>query len=171
MGPRPRISPGQGEEQPPSRVLLPALGIDGYSRLAYTEALPDERATTATEFLNRARAWFATHGITTVTRLVTDNGNAYRSAVFNRSLAGWARHHQFTRIYTPRHNGKIERYHRILAEELLYARPYTSEDDRTQAIQRWNIHYNYHRVHTACRDLPPATRTPLRVTNVLPSNT
>lgn len=145
--------------------------IDGYSRLAYTEALADEKATTTIGFLNRARVWFAAHGITQVTRLVTDNGNNYRSRAFSQAAANWARHHQFTRIYTPRHNGKVERYNRILAEEVLYARPYTSEDQRTRAILRWNIHYNYHRPHTACRDQPPATRTPARVTNVMSNNT
>lgn len=145
--------------------------VDGYSRLAYTESLTDERATTVLGFINRARAWFAAHGITRVTRVVTDNGNPYRAAIVERSLRGWARQHQFIRAYTPRHNGKVERYNRILAEELLYARPYTNEDQRTRALQIWNIHYNYHRPHTACRDQPPATRTPARVTNVMRSNT
>ena len=106
-------------------------------------------------------------GITRVTRVVTDNGNPYRSAVFNRSLQGWATTRQFIRPYTPRHNGKVERYNRIQAEEVLYARPYASEEDRTRAIQRWIIHYTYHRPHTACRDQPPTSRLPEGVDNVM----
>ena len=145
--------------------------IDGFSRLAYTEALPDEKAVTALGFLSRARVWFAAHGITRIVRVVTDNGGAYRSAAFTRALAATRTRHQRTRPYTPRHNGKVERYHRILAEELLYARPYDNEAERTRAIQVWNIHYNYHRPHTACRNQPPATRVHERVTNVMTSYT
>jgi transposase InsO family protein len=74
---------------------------------------------------------------------------------------------------TPRaeHNGKFERYQRTLAEELLYAREWSSETGRTRAITVWNIHYNYHRPHTAIGDQPPASRLKTRVTNVPPSNT
>ena len=71
----------------------------------------------------------------------------------------------------PRHNGKAERYQRILAEELLYARAWTSETERAEAIKIWNIHYNYHRPHSAAGGKPPATRLPTGVTNVRPSYT
>jgi transposase InsO family protein len=114
--------------------------IDGYSRLAYTEALPDEKARTAIGFTHRARAFFARHGIHHVHRIVTDNGACYRAKDFATALRG-ARHQRIT-PYTPRHNGKIERYHRILAEEFLYARTWTSEQHRTAALTIWNIHYN-----------------------------
>ena len=77
--------------------------------------------------------------------------------------------HQKTRPYTPRHNGKVERYQRILAEELLYAREFISEDARTSAIAVWNIHYNYHRPHSAAGGRPPASRLRAGVTNVQPS--
>lgn len=89
--------------------------VDGYSRLAYTEALPDEKATTAIGFMHRARAWLAVHGITRIERIVTDNGACYRADAFARAMLG-ARHQRIT-PYTPRHNGKVERYNRILAEE------------------------------------------------------
>ena len=115
--------------------------VDGYSRLAYTEALPDEKAATAIGFLARARAFLAAHGITRITRLVTDNGACYRATAFSRTLAAVARH-QRIRPYTPRHNGKVERYQRILAEELLYARTWTSETQRATALKIWNLHYN-----------------------------
>ncbi len=139
-----------------------------YSRLAYTEALPDEKATTAIGFLARARAFLATHGITQITRLVTDNGACYRATAFSRTLAAVA-HHQQIRPYTPRHNGKVERYQRILAEELLYARTWTSETQRATALKIWNLHYNYHRPHTTTGNKPPATRLHHHVTNVTSS--
>lgn len=141
--------------------------IDGYSRLAYTEAHENEQAVTAVAFLARAREWFAAHGITHIERIVTDNGACYCSKAFAASVDG-SRHQRIT-PYTPRHNGKIERYNRILAEEFLYARTWTSEDDRRVAIDVWNIHYNYHRPHGAADGQPPATLVPIRVTNVLAS--
>lgn len=96
--------------------------IDGYSRLAYTEHLPDENATTTIGFWSRARAFFAAHAITKIVRLITDNGANYKATAFYRTITATASHHQRIRPYTPRHNGKIERYNRILAEELLYSR-------------------------------------------------
>ncbi|WP_430335860.1 IS481 family transposase [Rhodococcus sp. ACT016] len=143
--------------------------VDGFSRLAYTEALPDEKGVTAVGFINRAKVFFAAHGITRFTRVVTDNGACYRSTVFARTLTGMR--HQFIRPYTPRHNGKVERYNRILAEEFLYAREWTSETQRSQALSVWNIHYNYHRPHTAAGNRPPATRLHTGVTNVMTSYT
>lgn len=81
--------------------------IDGYSRLAYTEALPDEKAVTAVGYLDRARAWFAAHGITQIERIVTDNGACYRANAFRDAMKG-SRHQRIT-PYTPRHNGTVER--------------------------------------------------------------
>ncbi|MFF0494757.1 IS481 family transposase, partial [Nocardia sp. NPDC004068] len=141
--------------------------VDGYSRLAYTEALPDEKAATAIGFMFRARAFFAAHGITRIERIVTDNGACYRATDFAKVLLG-ARHQRIT-PYTPRHNGKVERYHRILAEEFLYAREWTSEHQRSQALAIWNIHYNYHRPHSAAGNQPPASRLCTGVTNVTTS--
>ncbi|GEP49133.1 hypothetical protein MSA03_26410 [Microbacterium saccharophilum] len=141
--------------------------IDGYSRLGYSEALEDERAVTAVAFLDRARAWFAAHGITQIERIVTDNGACYRASGFADAM-GESRHQRIT-PYTPRHNGKIERYNRILAEEFLYARTWTSEPERAAALAVWNRHYNYHRPHGAHDGKPPASATPLQVNNVLAS--
>jgi transposase InsO family protein len=141
--------------------------IDGFSRLAYTEALPDEKARTAIGFVHRARAFFAAHGITHIHRIVTDNGACYKAGDFATVLHG-ARHQRIT-PYTPRHNGKVERYNRILTEEFLYARVWTSEQQRTNALAVWNIHYNYHRPHTAAGNQPPATRLHTGVTNVMAS--
>lgn len=143
--------------------------IDGFSRLAYTEVLENETAATTIGFFCRARVFFAAHGITRLVRVVTDNGSNYRAKTFVRTVAAHASRHQRTRPYTPRHNGKVERYQRILAEECLYARAYESEEERCRAIGVWVHHYNYHRPHTACGDQPPATRVHERVDNVMTS--
>jgi transposase InsO family protein len=142
--------------------------VDGFSRLAYTEPLDDEKGATAAEFLARAKVWFAAHGITHIHRVVTDNGACYRSKDFAR-IVGKRTRHQKTRPFTPRHNGKAERYQRIMAEEVLYAREYNCEDERSTAIGVWNIHYNYHRPHSAAGGQPPASRLKTGVTNVRPS--
>lgn len=143
--------------------------VDGFSRLAFTEAHDDETAATAIAFLHRARAFFTAHGITRYTRIVTDNGSAYRAHAFTRAVHSFAAKHQRIRPYTPRHNGKVERYQHTLAREVLYARPYASETERRDALGVWIVHYNYHRPHTAAGDQPPASRLPTRVTNVMPS--
>jgi transposase len=144
--------------------------VDGFSRLAYTEPLADEKGATAAAFLARAKVWFAAHGITHLHRVVTDNGACYRSGDFAR-IVGVKTRHQRTRPFTPRHNGKAERYQRIMAEEVLYAREYSCESERSAALAVWNIHYNYHRPHTAAGDRPPASRLKTGVTNVRPSYT
>ncbi len=145
--------------------------VDGFSRLAYTEHLTDEKAATTIAFFARARAFFAAHGINRIVRVVTDNGANYRASVFGRTVGAFASRHQRTRPYTPRHNGKVERYQRILAEEFLYARTWTSETERANALGIWNVHYNYHRPHTAVGNQPPAVKLTTGVTNVMTSNT
>ncbi|MFJ8932910.1 MULTISPECIES: IS481 family transposase [unclassified Streptomyces] len=142
--------------------------IDGFSLVAYTEPLADEKGATAAAFLSRAKVWFAAHGINHIHRIVTDNGACYRSGDFAR-IVGQQTRHQRTKPYTPRHNGKVERYPRILAEEVLYAHEFTSEHARSAAISVWNIHYNYHRPHSGAAGLPPASRFRAGVTNVQPS--
>ncbi len=94
--------------------------IDGFSRLDYTEALTDGKAVKAIGFMRRARAFFVAHGIIHIQLIVTDNGSCYRAKDFAKALLG-ARHQQIS-PYTSRHNGKVERYNRILAEDFLYAR-------------------------------------------------
>lgn len=142
--------------------------VDGFSRLAYTELLPDEKGVTAAVFLARAKVWFQAHGIDHIHRVITDNGACYRSRDFARIVGAQTRH-QRTKPYTPRHNGKVERYQHILAEELLYAREFTNEDARSTAIAVWNIHYNYHRPHSDADGQPPASHLKASVTNVRPS--
>lgn len=131
--------------------------LDGHSRLAYSELLTDERQDTAAGFWLRANAWFADHGIT-VRKVLTDNGSCYRSRTFADALG--AVEHRRTRPYRPQTNGKVERFHRTLADEWAYARLYTSDAERCQEFPIWLHTYNHHRGHTALGGQPPASRVP-----------
>ena len=94
--------------------------LDDHSRLAYSELLTDERKDTAAAFWTRANAWFTNHGVV-VRRVLTDNGSCYRSGAFAAAL-GTTITHKRTRPYRPQTNGKVERFHRTLADEWAYAR-------------------------------------------------
>jgi transposase InsO family protein len=133
--------------------------IDDHSRLAYSEILPDEKGTTAAEFWLRAHAYFASVGIT-VERVLTDNGNPYRSRAWADALAATETRHKRTRYYRPQTNGKVERFNRTLIHEWAYAKPYRSESARRAALPRWLHIYNHHRTHTALGGHPPASRVP-----------
>ncbi|SDN36938.1 Integrase core domain-containing protein [Geodermatophilus siccatus] len=130
--------------------------IDGYSRLAYSEALDDESAATALAFWARARSFFAGHGIT-VERVLTDNGSAYCSHAWREEHRRLGIRHSRTRVRRPQTNGKVERLNRTLLEEWAYRRLYTSETARRAALSAWLHHYNHHRPHTALGNLPPIT--------------
>ncbi len=117
------------------------VAIDDASRLAYTEVLPDEKKDTACAFTARAVAWFSRHGIT-VARLMTDNGSAYKSHAFRDLLSGLAVKHLRTRPYTPRTNGKAERFIQTSLREWAYAAPYRSSQERTAAMPAWIDGYN-----------------------------
>lgn len=131
--------------------------IDAHSRLVYSELLTDERKETAAAFWLRANAWFNECGIT-VRKVLTDNGSCYRSHAFRDALGDVE--HRRTRPYRPQTNGKVERFHRTLADEWAYARLYTSDAERCAEYPRWLHTYNYHRGHTALGGEPPATRVP-----------
>jgi len=133
--------------------------LDDHSRLACTEILPDERKQTAAGFLARAAAWYATAGIT-IESVISDNGACYRSLPWAQACAALAIIHKRTRPYRPQTNGKVERFHRTLADEWAYARPYNSETQRRNALDPWLHIYNHHRGHTALGGLPPASRVP-----------
>lgn len=131
--------------------------IDAHSRLAYSELLADERKETAAAFWRRANAWFTECGIS-VTAVLTDNGSCYRSHAFRDALGAIARRR--TRPYRPQTNGKVQRFHRTLADEWAYARLYRSDAERCQEFPRWLHTYNHHRGHTALGGQPPASRIP-----------
>jgi len=134
--------------------------IDAYSRLAYSEFAGYENAANCTAFLERAVAWFADQGITTE-RILTDNGNGYRSRDWAAKMAELDIVHTRTRPYTPRTNGKAERFNRTLLDEWAYKRLWRSEAARAKGLDRFLHTYNHHRHHTAVGG-PPVTR----VTNV-----
>jgi transposase InsO family protein len=131
--------------------------LDDHSRLAYSELLDDERKETAAAFWTRANAYFAGCGIT-VARVLTDNGACYRSFAFRDALGEIG--HKWTRPYRPQTNGKVERFHRTLADEWAYAAAYASDAERAEAYGPWLHRYNHHRGHTALGGRPPASRVP-----------
>jgi transposase InsO family protein len=139
--------------------------LDDHSRLAYTEILPDERKDTAAAFLARAAAWYAAAGIT-IERVISDNGNCYRSRTWAATCSDLGIIPKRTRPYRPQTNGKVERFHRTLAEEWAYARAYTTETERRAALAPWLHTYNHHRGHTALGGRPPSSR----VTNLAGQN-
>ncbi|QDG89527.1 IS481 family transposase [Pseudarthrobacter sp. NIBRBAC000502770] len=130
--------------------------VDDHSRLAYTEILTDEPKETAAGFWVRANAWFKEHGVT-VQRVLTDNGNCYRSHAFAEALGPNIKHKR-TRPYRPQTNGKVERFNRTMLEEWAYIRPYRSEAERVAAFPDWLHAYNHHRAHTALKGQTPASR-------------
>ncbi len=130
--------------------------VDDNSRVAYSEILDDERKETAAGFWERANAFFTDLGIT-VTAVMTDNGACYRSHVFAAALGEDVKHKR-TRPYRPQTNGKVERFNRTLAAEWAYAKPYTSEAERTAAYESWLHHYNHHRPHTGIGGTVPSAR-------------
>lgn len=127
--------------------------IDAHSRLAYSEILSNEQATTMMGFWQRARAFFDSYGIT-VERVLTDNGSCYRSKAYAKVLFGAGITHTFIRPYRPQTNGKAERFNRTLRDEWAYARPYRSDAARTRALDAWLHLYNHHRHHTAIKGTP-----------------
>jgi transposase InsO family protein len=134
------------------------VAIDDHSRVAYVEAHPDERGTTAAGFLERATDWFGNHGVT-IDGVLTDNALYYRrSQAFQQTLADHQIRHLRTRPFRPQTNGKAERFNRILLEEWAYHRPYHTNQDRLDQLTRWLDTYNRRRPHGGLGGQPPATR-------------
>jgi len=134
--------------------------VDDYSRLAYAEVLPDQKATTAIGFLRRAVAFFRRRGIR-VERLLTDNGSAYVSALHALACRRLGIRHSRTRPYRPQTNGKAERFIRTLIDGWAYGAIYRSSQERTAALDGWLWHYNHRRKHSALGHQPPVSRTNL----------
>ena len=131
--------------------------IDDFTRLAYVEVLEDELGVTAVGFLRRAAAWFADQGVT-VERVMTDNGSCYKSRAFAAAVADLGARHSRTRPYTPRTNGKAERFIQTLMREWAYARPFTSSYRRRAALPSWLRRYNERRPHAGIGGASPITR-------------
>ena len=150
------------------------VAIDDASRLAYTEVLPNERKESAVAFTRRALAWFARYGVK-VERIMSDNGSAYKSFAFRDLLAQRGIKHKRIKPYTPRTNGKAERFTQTSLREWAelakvaraqargkpaegYAQPFANSLERARALRPWIEAYNHHRPHSALRGNPPVSR-------------
>ena len=151
---------GRGTATPRGRGTLGYdyihVAVDDRSRLAYAEILDDERGDTAADFLTRAVAWFANHGVT-VERVLTDNGACYRSGAWRTAAGELDVALRTTRPYRPQTNGKVERFNLTLKREWAWQRPYTSTADRAAALEPFLHRYNHHRPHKAHQGRPPMT--------------
>lgn len=133
------------------------VAIDDHSRVAYVEVLGDQHGGTCAAFLGRAVAWYATRGITTK-RVLSDNGGGYRSRVFRATCEQLGVRHRRTRPYTPRTNGKAERFIQTLLREWAYATPYSSSQERRQELRPYLRFYNRERPHASLAYQAPWSR-------------
>jgi len=136
--------------------------VDECTRVAYAEVLPDERTESVLGFLERAVAHFARADIR-IERLMTDNGSAYRSRLHAQLCRHLGIRHIFTRPYTPRTNGKVERLIQTLLREWAYARAYPTSAARTRALAGYLAWYNTTRPHKSLGGIPPARRLAERI--------
>jgi transposase InsO family protein len=140
------------------------VAIDDHSRLAFSRMLPNQQSPTAIAFLQAAVAFYAQHGIV-IRRLLTDNGSCYRSRHFRAACLQLGIQHRFTRPYTPRTNGKAERFIQTALREWAYARHYLNSDERDQHLSPWLEHYNLRRPHGSLGYAPPISRAPVGTTS------
>jgi len=144
------------------------VAVDDHSRMAYVAMLPDEKASSASLFLSQAAAYFAGLNIR-LKRVMTDNGPCFLSHRFKDQCRALLLNHIRTRIYTPRTNGKAERFIQTALREWAYARLYQNSNERNQHLKPWIHQYNWHRPHASLNQMPPITRSglDLHVNNLL----
>lgn len=135
------------------------IAIDDHSRVAYMELLADECGETMSGFLRRALQWFRARRVR-VRRVLTDNGSGYISRSFRATCRALRVRHRRTRPYTPRTNGKAERFIQTSLREWAYARPYYTSADRAHCLPGWLEHYNTARPHSSLGGQPPMSRLP-----------
>ncbi|WP_431928995.1 DDE-type integrase/transposase/recombinase [Amycolatopsis tucumanensis] len=151
---------GRGSDQHKAARRAPRVGVefvhcavDDHSRLAYAEIHPGETATTCADFLRRAAAVFAAHGIPAIERIMTDNALAYRrSHAFRTAVTDIGAHQRFTRAYRPQTNGKSRTLQSHSRRRVGLRPPFTSSHERTAAPPDFLHNYNHHRAHTALND-------------------
>ncbi len=132
--------------------------VDDHSRYAYVEEHLDERAETAAAFMRRAIEHFTALGLDPPSAVMSDNGNCYRSSVFGAELERVGARHIFTPPYTPRWNGKVERFFQTLKREWAYAHAWPSSTRRSKALPSFLRYYNRLRPHSSLGDRPPISR-------------
>ena len=152
-----RTGTRNSRQQPRLGTAFVHTVIDDHSRIAYAEIHADEKAATAIQVLRNAAAWFAARGVS-IERVLSDNGAAYRSRAWHDACAELGIRPKKTRPYRPQTNGKVERFHRTLADGWALGRFYSTEQARRKALPAWLHHYNHHRPHTATGGKPPITR-------------
>ena len=135
------------------------LAVDDHSRVSFARVLSDECASSCVSFLRQALAYYASLGVR-IERVMTDNGTGYRSKAFRQACAEMDVRHVRTRPYTPRTNGKAERFVQTSLREWAYARPYDSSAQREAALHPFLHRYNWHRPHSALNRQPPMSRIP-----------
>jgi transposase InsO family protein len=140
--------------------------IDDASRIAFSQILPDERKESAVAFLKAAIAYYQSLGIT-VTRVMTDNGSCYKSFDFRDACKDLKLRHIRTKPYTPKTNGKAERFIQTSLREWAYATAYHTSDDRKAALDPWLHNYNWHRPHGSLKSKTPISRLGLDANNLL----
>jgi transposase InsO family protein len=138
--------------------------VDDHTRIAFAGIWPDEKRESAIECLEAAASYYSSLGFK-LKRVMTDNGSCYRSAAFRKACSKLGVRHIFTKPYTPRTNGKVERFIKSGLREWAYARPYVNSEARTIALQTWIHLYNHHRPHRSLQNRPPISR--LKGDNVL----
>jgi transposase InsO family protein len=137
-----------------------------HSRISFAAILPDQTHLSAIRFFLMARAHYARFGFS-IRRVLTDNGSCYRHWLFRKSLREQHVKHRFTRIYTPRTNGKAERFIQTALREWAYARSYRNSLERTEQLDPWLHDYNFHRPHASLNLNTPASRSDLNRNNLL----
>jgi len=147
----------RGKQKHPGFQAL-HVAIDDHSRLAFTQMLPDQKADTTIDFLNSAVEYFATHGIG-IRALLTDNGSSYRSQQFRQACQKMQIRHQRTRPYTPRTNGKAERFIQTALREWARAKHWASSEQRDASLKPWTDYYNHERPHGSLNYKPPISRS------------
>ena len=133
------------------------VAVDDHSRLAFVQVLADQLGPTCAAFLDRAVAWFRARGIR-VRRVMSDNGSGYVSRVFRQACAALRLRHLRTRAYTPRTNGKAERFIQTLLREWAYVTPYVSSRERRAQLQPYVRFYNRQRPHASLDYQAPWSR-------------
>src|ERR1700733_6032946 len=140
--------------------------IDDHSRVAFSQILPDEKASSAVPFLEAAVAYYKGLGVT-VTRVMTDNGSCYKAFAFRDACRDLAIKHIRTKPYTPKTNGKAERFIQTALREWAYAQAYPTSDRRAEELPIWLHRYNWHRPHGGIKSKTPISRLGLSEDNLL----
>ena len=140
--------------------------IDDHSRLGFSQVLASERKEDAVAFLKAAITWYRKLGIR-IERVMTDNGSCYRSRAFARACRALGLKHIRTRPYTPKTNGKAERFIQSSLREWAYGRAYQTSEQRKDELPHWLHHYNWHRPHAGIQRKTPISRSGLDVNNLM----